>query len=68
MNEEKSIFSSKTFWLGLITFLIGLCSFLIGEEFIQQWPYAVSAILMIKGILDVLIRAITSQPVRLSLK
>ena len=66
--NEKSILASKTFWLGLITFAIGLCSFLVGEEFIQQWPYAVSAILMIKGILDVLIRAITSQPVRLKIR
>ena len=56
----KSIFASKTFWLGVATFLIG------GLEAIKSFltPEQVGIVIMVIGILGIIVRYLTTEPVQ----
>lgn len=58
--ETKSIFKSKTFWTGVITVIIGGAS--AAGDIVP--PEANSIILMVVGVLNVVLRTITSTPVK----
>lgn len=61
--NEKGFFSSKLNILGLVTFLVSLFSFLQGNEFVQQYPKAVSIIGTALGVLIIVLRLLTNEPV-----
>jgi hypothetical protein len=62
---NKSIFLSKTFWANALTFLVALAGLLQGQEWIANNPTVVSAIVMAVGVMNVFLRAITDEPVKI---
>jgi hypothetical protein len=62
---SKSIFTSKTFWANALTFLVALAGLLQGQEWIANNPTVVSAIVMAVGVMNVFLRAITDEPVKI---
>ena len=53
---------SKTLKLGAITTLISVLGLVAGEEWMQAYPEAVSALGLVTGFLIVLMRFLTKQP------
>ena len=64
--ETKSIFASKTFWLNLGLATVSVATALQGTELVAQNPALVSAIGVGIGIVNVLLRLVTSN--RVSIK
>jgi len=64
--ETKSIFASKTFWANLGLAFISVATALQGTELIAQNPALVAAIGVGVGIVNVLLRLVTSN--RVSIK
>lgn len=61
--EGKSIFASKLTWTGVITFAISLITFFSGQSFISENPELVAFFGMLIGVLTVVLRWLTKQPV-----
>ena len=57
-TEVKSIFKSKTFWLGVINVVIGVLQYIGGS-------IEAGTGITLNGILIILLRVVTNQPVRL---
>lgn len=64
----KRWFQSKVVWLGILTFIISLLSFLQGEELIKQYPEVISILGIIIGVLTIIVRYMTDQPMELTRK
>ena len=64
--ETKSIFASKTFWLNLGLATVSVATALQGTELVAQNPALVAAIGVGVGIVNVLLRLVTSN--RVSIK
>lgn len=62
----KPIWESKTFWANTLTTAIGVLGVFAGADWIKEHPQAVSGIITAIGVLNVFLRTITSQPVKLS--
>jgi len=63
MNDSKSIFQSKTFWANLGLAVVSVATALQGTELVAQHPALVSAIGVGIGIVNVLLRLVTSNKV-----
>jgi hypothetical protein len=55
----KKWFESKTVWIGLMTFILSTLTLLEGQDWIQNYPNAVSAVGIIIGILTIVVRYLT---------
>ena len=64
MNFGKSRLKSKSIWLGVLTALISLLGLIAGQEWIQQYPEIVSYIGLAVGILTVIVRHYTEEPLK----
>ena len=56
MDESKPIWKSKTFWVAVLTVLAGVVSYIQGE-------LASGATLTVIGVVNVLLRLVTTNPV-----
>lgn len=61
MSKRPS--KSKTIHLGVIVTAISVCGLLIGEEWIQDYPIAVAALGVTSGILTIILRLYTKEPI-----
>lgn len=59
----KSIWLSKTFWFGLLTTAAGILAVLADNEIIQQHPKLAAGIVTAIGVINMLLRMVTDQPV-----
>ena len=64
MNNAKSRWASKTVWLGVAMTAVSVLGLMAGEGWIQEYPAVVSALGLVAGILTVLVRHFTSQPLK----
>ncbi len=60
--DSKPFWRSKTFWLNLVTFLIGLFGYLSQQPWMSQ--QAIELFLTAIGALNILLRFLTDQPIR----
>ncbi len=59
----KPLLRSKTFWVNLITAVAGILTTVGGSEFIQDKPEVVGIMATIVGVVNVLLRLVTKDPV-----
>ncbi|TXH41138.1 MAG: hypothetical protein E6Q97_38255 [Desulfurellales bacterium] len=62
--ESKSALSSKTVWVGILTTAAATLGFLQGQEFIVQYPKAVAGIGAAVGLLTIVLRFMTTVPIK----
>lgn len=65
-TKVKAVWQSKTMWVNAITTIVALLSTLMGQEFVSAHPSMVSALVMVIGILNVILRWVTDKPVTLT--
>jgi len=70
--QTKSVFTSKTFWVGIMTFLVGVLA-LVNEGFLtalgstpEAQEKALAIITSISGSLMIILRFITNLPISFS--
>ena len=61
---EKALLQSKMVWVGIITVILSALAELQGQEFIVSHPGVVSAIGLVIGLLTVVLRFFTNQPIK----
>ena len=59
----KPQLKSKTVWLGMLITLLSILGLVAGEPWIQDYPQVVAVLGIITGVLTVIIRQFTTQPV-----
>jgi hypothetical protein len=59
----KPLLRSKTFWINLITVVAGILTSVGGSELIQDNPQVVGVMATVIGVVNVLLRLITKEPV-----
>lgn len=64
----KSLFESKTFWANAAVTLVGVLSVVAGNEQVKAHPQIVGFIVTAIGVVNVILRVITEQPVTVSAK
>lgn len=62
--EGKSRLASKTVWLGVAMTIVSVLGLLAGEEWIQAYPAVVSALGLVAGLLVVIVRHWTTEPLK----
>jgi hypothetical protein len=60
----KSLFASKTAWVGLITLVVGVANLFSGSEFIAAYPQVVAGAVALSGALGVVLRMLTTTPIK----
>jgi len=63
VNSTKPWYKSKTFWVGTVILVAGLLSFAQDDEWIKQFPQVVKVLGTIGGVLMVVLRFVTKQPI-----
>ena len=62
----KLVWLSKTVWVNVLTFLVAVFGLLQGQDWIASNPQWVAIIGAVVGVLNVLIRFVTHQPLTLT--
>ena len=62
--EPKKILQSKTIWANMAIIAVGVLTYLQGHDLIVANPTVVSAIAIAVGIGNVLLRFVTSEPIK----
>lgn len=62
-NMGKSLIASKTFWVNAITAIVGVATYFQGSEIIANHPEAVAIVGTVVGVLNVILRVITKEPI-----
>jgi len=60
----KSLFASKTIWFNLAYLAAGLVATVAGSDFIKDYPQAVAVAASVQGILNVILRLFTKEPIK----
>ena len=60
----KNIFRSKTFWVNLMTMAVSITAYFQGSELIAQYPEVVAILGTVAGVLGIILRVLTKQPVK----
>lgn len=61
--KAKSIFSSRTAWLGAVTTAIAIVTALQSQPWVAEYPRIASACVAAIGGLTIVLRYLTSQPI-----
>lgn len=64
ITEDKPIYQSKTFWVNLIVILVAVLTFLLDHELLKDNVLVIQIFTAAIGILNVVLRLITTQPLR----
>lgn len=62
-TQEKNVFKSKSFWLGMVTFTVSTLTYLQGTELIANHPDVVAGIGAAIGVAQIVLRLMTGTPV-----
>jgi hypothetical protein len=60
----KSIFASKSAWVGALTLVVGVANLFAGSELIAMYPQIVAAAVSVSGALAIVLRLLTTQPIK----
>lgn len=63
----KSILKSRTFWVNALTLVAGVSGYLIGQDLIQDNAQLVAILAAVQGAVNIALRLVTDEPVRLSI-
>ncbi len=63
MNPKK-VLRSKTIWANIAVVVVGVLAYLQGNEIILENPTIVSALAVAVGLGNVLLRFVTSEPIK----
>lgn len=63
----KSILKSRTFWVNALTLVAGVSGYLIGQDLIQDNAQLVAILASVQGAVNIALRLVTDEPVRLSI-
>ena len=63
--DSKSLFASKTFWVAVASFVVAFLAWLAGAEVIADHPEAIAIVLMIREVVNVVLRFMTTTSVHL---
>lgn len=63
--DSKSLFASKTFWVAVASFVVAFLAWLAGADVIKDHPEAIAIVLMIREVVNVLLRFATTSSVHL---
>jgi hypothetical protein len=61
---SKSIFTSKSVWVGVITLAIGVANLFAGSDLIATYPQIVAGCVSISGALAIVLRLVTTKPIK----
>ena len=61
----KSWWRSKSIWIAAMQIVAGVLGAILGQEWITNNPQAVAVIVTIVGVLNAVIRSITTKPIKL---
>lgn len=61
----KPWWQSKTLWIAVLQIVAGVLGAILGQEWIAGHPQATSVIVVIVGVLNAVLRSITSKPLKL---
>lgn len=64
--QPKLIWQSKTFWLNALTAAAGILVVVVGSDVVKDHPQLVGYLAIAQGVINVFLRMITSEPVKLS--
>lgn len=64
MASPKSPLASKTVWINFLTVLVGALTVLTGSEWIQDHPALAAVLLLILGLVNVVLRFISTTPLK----
>lgn len=59
----KKMAKSKTIIVNVLTVMVGTLGYVAGHEVIVEYPQAVSALVAATGVLNVVLRLVTSVPI-----
>lgn len=62
--ESKQFWQSKTLWLNTFTVLVAILMLVQARPWVATLPLLEESLLLVVGILNILLRFVTSQPVR----
>lgn len=62
--EPKSVLSSKTVWVSILTLAAGVATYLGGQDLVAQYPAVVSILAVVSGAIGVVLRFLTNQPIK----
>jgi hypothetical protein len=60
----KSILKSRTFWVNALTMGVATAGFISGHEIIAQYPEVVAGIGVAIGLMNIVLRLITTEPIK----
>jgi hypothetical protein len=60
----KSVFASRMFWVNAITVAVATAGFVAGHDVIAQYPQVVAGIAVAQGALNIVLRLLTTQPIK----
>lgn len=63
---SKPLWTSRLFWVGLLGTLSSFLTWLVGQEWVAAHPDWVTGIGMLSGLVVILLRTLTTQPVHLN--
>lgn len=60
----KSVWKSKTFWTNMLVLGAGVAGYVAGHDVIQEYPQIVAGLGAAVGLLNIILRLVTTQPVK----
>ena len=60
----KSLFKSKTFWFNFASLALGVVGAIAGSDFIQDYPQVIAIAASVQGLLNIILRLVTKEPVK----
>lgn len=62
--QSKSIWKSRTFWTNILVLAAGTAGYVAGHDVIQEYPQVVAGLGAAVGLLNIILRLVTTQPVK----
>jgi hypothetical protein len=63
---KKKATASKTVWVNVMTLVVGTIGFVAGHDVIADYPSVVAALVAAQGVVNVVLRFLTWEPISIS--
>jgi len=64
MGDSKPDFSSRMWWVNVVTLVLGILGLILGNEFIAEYPTLVAILVACQGALNLVLRYLTTGPIQ----